>query len=95
MSLPTRAEQEQRVIRYRVLTRAGNGVAAAVTAGATTLAVTLPKTESGSDYGVVATPGWATTVWVTGKSTTSFTLNFGSAAPGGGSTVDYFTFRSE
>lgn len=44
---------------------------------------------------VMATPSWGTTVWVTGISTTGFTLNFGTAAPGGGGTVSWFVIQPE
>lgn len=37
--------------------------------------------ESDTSYQIVATPSWNTTVWITNKTTTGFTLNFGTAAP--------------
>lgn len=83
-----------RRLQHRHLTNAGNVVAATVNSGATTLAVTFPRAEPDTAYGVTATPAWATTVWVTGKATTGCTVNFGTA-PGADSTVDLTTFRSE
>lgn len=81
-------------IRRRFFTSAGNRVAVAVTAAATTVAITFPRTEVDTNYGVNATPNWGTTVWVTNKTTTGCTVNFGTAAPAN-ATVDLITFRSE
>ena len=89
-----REDAEFRVMRKRALTRAGNGIATAVTATATTVTITLPKTEDDANYGVVAVPNWGTTVFVTGKTTSQFVINFGTAAPAS-ATVDWLTFRSE
>ena len=41
---------------------------------------------------VYVTPQWNTTVWITGKTTTGFTINFGTAAPTGGSALDWVIF---
>ena len=68
----------------------GNNVA--VAAGATSLAVTLSQTLPSTNYAVYVTPQWNTTVWITGKTTTGFTINFGTAAPTGGSYVDWVIF---
>jgi len=68
----------------------GNNVA--VAAGATSLAVTLPVTLPSTNYAVYVTPQWNTSVWVTGKTTTGFTINFGTAAPTGGSALDWVIF---
>jgi len=68
----------------------GNNVA--VAAGATSLAVTLSQTLPSTNYAVYVTPQWNTSVWITGKSTTGFTINFGTAAPTGGSYVDWVIF---
>ena len=68
----------------------GNNVA--VAAGATSLAVSLPTTLPNTNYAVYVTPQWNTSVWVTGKTTTGFTINFGTAAPTGGSYVDWVIF---
>lgn len=81
-------------LRRRFLTSAGNQVATSVTAAASTVTVTFPRTEVDASYGVVATPNWGTTVWVSNKSTTGCTINFGTAAPAN-ATVDFITFRSE
>jgi hypothetical protein len=64
-----------------------------VAGGLTTQVVTttidrLPAT-------VTATPDWGTTVWVTGISTTGFTLHFGTAAPGGGGNVGWIVIQPE
>lgn len=79
-------------LEKRWLTLAGNRVALAVTAAATTKTVTLSPAEFDANYGVSATPNWGTTVWVTGKTTTQFVLNFGTGAPAN-ATVDVLTFR--
>ena len=68
----------------------GNNVA--VAAAATSLAVTLPVTLPNTNYAVYVTPQWNTSVWVTGKTTTGFTINFGTAAPTGGSALDWVVF---
>jgi hypothetical protein len=51
------------------------------------------RVEDDANYQIVATPSWATTVWVTGKTTTGFTLNFGTAAPDANQTVSWLLFR--
>jgi len=68
----------------------GNNVA--VAAGATSLAVSLPLTLPITNYAVYVTPQWNTSVWITNKTTTGFTINFGTAAPTGGSYVDWVIF---
>ena len=68
----------------------GNNVA--VAAGATSLAVTLSTALPNTNYAVYVTPQWNTSVWITGKTTTGFTTNFGTAAPTGGSYVDWVIF---
>jgi len=81
-------------LRRRLLTPAGNGVRLSVTAAATTKAVAFTREMPDTTYGIVATPSWNTTVYPTNRTTTGFTLNFGTAAPAN-ATVDYVTFRSE
>jgi hypothetical protein len=49
--------------------------------------------EPDTNYGVQITPSWGTTAWVTAKREDGFDLAFGSAAPGGGGTVDLFFVR--
>jgi hypothetical protein len=68
----------------------GNNVA--VAAGATSLAVTLSQNLNTTNYSVYVTPQWNTSVWITGKTSTGFTINFGTAAPTGGSYVDWVIF---
>lgn len=55
-----------------------------------------PVDESGYEpdatYGVNVTPNWLTTVQVTAKATSGFTINFGTPAPAG-ATVDWFLVR--
>lgn len=78
----------------RWLTSAGNKVALAVTSTAVTVAVTWDRAEGDANYGVAATPSWATIVSVSAKTTTGCSINFSVAAPVG-ATVDVLTFRSE
>ncbi len=93
MSIDARDEAAFRTMRLRTLTRAGNVVQAAVALAAVAHAVTLDMSEPDTSYGVQVTPSWDTRVWVTGRTTTGYTINFSTAAPAG-ATVDAFTFRA-
>ena len=42
-----------------------------------------------ASYSISVAPGWNTTWWVTAKSSTGFTIEFGTPAPSGGSTFDW------
>lgn len=88
------SETTVRRLLRRWLPPAGNQVAVAVTAAAGNVAVTWARAEGDTNYGVLATPNWGTTVYVTAKTTAGCTVNFGTAAPVG-ATVDLATFRSE
>lgn len=56
----------------------------------------LPVDESGwepnASYAVIVTPSWSTTVSVTAKAASGFTVSFGTAAPAGGK-VDWMIVR--
>lgn len=80
-------------LQRRFFTSAGNILAQPVTAGAFSVTVTFPRTEVDTKYGVLATPSWETSVWVTNKTTTSCTINFDKKASAG-DTVDGITFRN-
>lgn len=82
-------------LRLRHFTVSGTGVNIPVSAAATSLAVAFAREEPDTDYGVLITPSWGTTHYVTNKSTTGFTANFGTGAPGGGGILDWSTHRSE
>jgi hypothetical protein len=84
------------IVLRRFLTPGGVGVAVAVTAAAVAKAIAFAdgKKEADANYGVLATPSWGTTVWVTAKAKTGFTLNFGTAAPAN-ATVDYAVLRGD
>lgn len=84
-------------LRLRWFTAAGNGVDEAVAGSASSHAVAFARIEPNANYGVHVTPSWSTTAYVafTDKSTTGFTVHFGSNAPGGGGTISWTTFRSE
>jgi hypothetical protein len=90
----TRGDRWLNALKRRWLTQAGNQLALPVTATNTTLAVVFLNPENTIHYGVIAVPNWNTTVWVTAKTATGCTLNFGTAAPGS-AVVDVATFRSE
>lgn len=65
------------------------GIDQAITTGATTLAVTFGTAYPDAAYAVTCTANYNTTCFVTGKTTTGFTLNFGTAAPASAA-VDWF-----
>lgn len=100
-SLPAQPLQDPREaakwsrLRFRHFTVSGTGVNIAVGAAATSLAVTFAREEPDTNYGVLITPTWDTTLYVTNKATTGFTANFGTGAPGGGGFIDWATHRSE
>jgi hypothetical protein len=53
----------------------------------------IPSSEEPDDnYAVVATPNWNTTIWISDKETTGFTVNFGTAAPPG-AVLQWLLFR--
>lgn len=53
----------------------------AVNASNTTQAVTFATAHADANYAVFCTPNWNTSCFVTNKTTTGFTLNYGTAAP--------------
>lgn len=79
-------------VRRRVLTLAGVYVNEAVANGATSHVLAFPQTEPSTSYGVTVCPSWNTTVWVTSKTTTGCTVNFGTAA-GASDVIDVWTFK--
>lgn len=84
-------------LRLRHFTAAGNGVDTAVAGGVALKAVTFKRAEPNANYGVAVIPSWSTTVYVAlaDKSSTGFTVHFGTNSPGGGGTISWNTFRSE
>jgi hypothetical protein len=48
--------------------------------------------EPDANYAVIVTPAWNTTVWVTDKATTGFTVHFGTS-PSSDSSFDWFIVR--
>ena len=78
----------------RWLTPAGNQTNVSVTLAALTKSVVFARAEQDTAYGVTVTPNWSSTVAVTSKTTTGFTITFGTAAPAN-ATVDFGTYRSE
>jgi hypothetical protein len=49
--------------------------------------------EPDGNYGIVVTPSWNASSWITAKATTGFTINFSAAPGGGGGTVDWILIR--
>jgi hypothetical protein len=93
-ALSPRESRQFQVIRRRVLTAGGNTIALPVLAALTSLVVVFPQVESDVNYGVSVTPNWGTTVWVTTKTVTGYTVHFGTAAPAS-ALLDITTFRTE
>jgi hypothetical protein len=66
------------------------GINVSVPASATSLSVTFGTAYSNSTYAVFCTPNFDSTCYVSNKTDSGFQLNFGTAAPGGGTgTVDW------
>ena len=81
------AHQDEILKRVLVLTNQE------VAEGAVSTNVTFTPAQPDTNYHVVATPSWNTTVYVTNKSTGGFTVNYGTAAPSGGGVVDISCWR--
>ncbi len=64
----------------------------AIDQAAITKTITLGAAQPDANYSVMCTPSWNTTCFVTNKTTTTFDLNFGTAA-GPSSTVDWLIVR--
>src|SRR5882672_5418276 len=67
------------------------GAVVPIAAGLTTIAVLGSFATS---YEVLVAPGWVTDVDVVGKTAAGFTINFGTPAPAGGSTLDWIALLS-
>lgn len=68
------------------------GYNVAVASSASSQNVTFGTAHPDANYAVFCTPNWDTTCFVTDKTTTGFTLNYGTAAPSG-QLVDWFVMR--
>jgi hypothetical protein len=77
----TKGDRWLNALKRRWLTTAGNQAAYPVTMGNTTVTVTFLGAMATLFYGVIVTPNWNTTVWVTNKTGTNCVVNFGTAAP--------------
>lgn len=88
-----RDQMRRQQMERRYITQAGTFVQQAVGNGSTTVTITFDREEADTRYGVVATPTWATTCYVSARTTTSCTLTFGTAA-GANATVDVVVFRA-
>lgn len=64
-----------------------------VVSGAVGTVVTFSTPQANASYGVNVTPAWNTTVWVTAKIAACFQINYGTAAPSGGSKIDMIIWR--
>jgi hypothetical protein len=85
-------DQLLRRLLHKFLTSAGQNVQLAVGNGNTSVTWTFDRTESDTDFGVLALPNWSTTTYLSARSTTAVTISFGTAA-GANATVDILTFR--
>lgn len=66
----------------------GESGTATVNASSTSVNITFATTKPNTNYSVSVAPSWNTTFYVTNKTTTGFTINFGTA-PGSSSPVDW------
>ncbi|MEM4167704.1 MAG: hypothetical protein QXW98_04615 [Candidatus Caldarchaeum sp.] len=64
----------------------------AVPAGTTSTTVIDPDTND--NYTIIVEVSWNTTVFITGKTATGFTINFGTAVPSGGRTIKWIKVRT-
>lgn len=96
MSIEARERREWDVIKRRVLTPGGVGVNVSVGNAVTSHAVTFTKAEANATFAAIVVPSWSTTVYVpvADKSTTGFTVRFGSAS-GAADSISYQIVRSE
>lgn len=67
------------------------GIGVAVSSGSASLAIS-GLSQADIQYLVTVVPSWNTTYWITGKTTTGFTINFGTA-PSTISTIDWRLMR--
>ncbi|WP_176550223.1 glycosyl hydrolase family 28-related protein [Bacillus thuringiensis] len=65
---------------------------ASTTNGSSTLVITFPLQELDNQYKVFLTPSWNTSLWVSNKKNTDFTVNF-STPPTLGQTIEWFIVR--
>ena len=72
-------------IDYNLLTRLVAPNIAIGTAGTGSVNVTLSTHEPDTKYQIHIEPSWNTTWWITAKTVTGFTVNFGTASPAGAS----------
>jgi hypothetical protein len=91
---PSRYALTQDRITQRFGTAGGTGTQYPIPPTATAVTILLLRREWDTNYGVVVTPSWLTTVAVTARTTSGFDVSFGTAAPAG-ATVDWCLFRSE
>jgi hypothetical protein len=91
--IDARGDQQLSELFTRHLTRAGNLVNEPVTSGDGTLDVILDLPEIDTEYGVSVTTNWLTTVAITAKATTGYTITFGTVAPAD-AVLDATTFRT-
>jgi hypothetical protein len=65
-----------------------------VVASATSQTITFGTAYPDANYAVLCTPNFNTTCYITNKTTTGFTINYGTAAPSDGSgRVDWFVLH--
>lgn len=54
----------------------------------------IPVKQPDTNYTILAMPSWNTTLWITAKSTSQFTGNFGTGAPANAK-IDYMIIRDD
>lgn len=82
---PARVDAQREAWWKRLLLRVGTAAGVqrvAVSATVATVTVRFALREQDARYGVLATPTWNTTVWVTAQTAEGCTLNFGTAPVG-------------
>lgn len=84
-------------LRQRKFTQGGNVFAASVAGAATSVVLTFDRVEADVNYLVTGNANWDTTVYTptADKLVDQVTVRFGTAAPGGGGTVDVQIERSD
>ena len=73
------------VIDYQLLTRLVAPNVAIGTVGTGSVNVTFATREPDTHYQIQVEPSWNTSWWITNKTVTGFTVNFGTASPSGAS----------
>ena len=68
------------------------GVDVPVESGSLYVVIALPRAEADARFAVQVAPSWRTPLAIVGKTTTGFTVSFGTPAPGDAH-LDWFLIR--